>query len=300
MADQDQSNPLSPYRSDGKLYGFVCIVTGATSPIGKAIVAELAAHGAACVYACSASPSDDFASLADGVNEQFPNTKVIGYPFRNASEEDTLGLIDDALNAWGRLDIYVATSVLHGPSSISETTPNDLIKLFEANSMAAFFALKYAPPAMQKLSPQKSYPNASPKPQPYGSIIVVTTTASINGGSSNHGPALTMSSHAALGVVKAGVSVLKGTGVRINCVSAGDVDDGSKSAAAEMSGSGKTAGSERVGLPVEVARVAGFLASGFSSYVSGTNMVVDGGRSSIVGPMKSGGTLTVECITCVS
>lgn len=36
---------------------------------------------------------------------------------------------------------------------------------------------------------------------------------------------------------------------------------------------------ERAGNPQEVARVAGFLASGFSSYVNGANMVVDGGAS---------------------
>lgn len=36
-------------------------------------------------------------------------------------------------------------------------------------------------------------------------------------------------------------------------------------------------GLERAGLPQEVGRVAGFLASGFSSYVTGANIVVDGG-----------------------
>ena len=41
MAGLDDS-PFSPYRADGNLYGFVCVVTGATQPIGKAIVSELA------------------------------------------------------------------------------------------------------------------------------------------------------------------------------------------------------------------------------------------------------------------
>ena len=43
----DPSSHFSPYRSDGKLYGFVCVVTGATQPIGQAIVAELACKVAA-------------------------------------------------------------------------------------------------------------------------------------------------------------------------------------------------------------------------------------------------------------
>lgn len=38
-------------------------------------------------------------------------------------------------------------------------------------------------------------------------------------------------------------------------------------------------GLERAGLPVEVGKVAGFLASGFSSYVTGANIVVDGGAT---------------------
>lgn len=35
-----------------------------------------------------------------------------------------------------------------------------------------------------------------------------------------------MSSHAALGLVRAGVATLKGTGVRINCISPGQIDAG--------------------------------------------------------------------------
>lgn len=59
------------------------------------------AHGAACIYACSASPGDNYTELADQVNNEYPNTKVIGYPY-GLKEEDTLTLIDDVLNAWGR------------------------------------------------------------------------------------------------------------------------------------------------------------------------------------------------------
>lgn len=39
---ESESQYFSPYRADGKLYGFVCVVTGATQPVGLAIVTELA------------------------------------------------------------------------------------------------------------------------------------------------------------------------------------------------------------------------------------------------------------------
>lgn len=159
----------------------------------------------------------------------------------------------------------MTSSGLLGPASIAETTPGDLQKLFEANSVAPFFALKYAPPAMVKTTPKGNYPNATPKDQPYGSIVVVSSVASSGGGV--WGPAFTMSSHAALGVVRAGVATLKGTGIRINCISPGQIDIGvdlqgldKRGLTHQLPPAGLTSaekqkelvGLERAGLPVEV------------------------------------------------
>jgi len=295
--DTMDTEHFSPYRADGKLYGFVCVVTGAQQPVGQAIIKELAAHGAACIYACDRGTSSGYGPLIESVAKDYPNTKIIGYPFNVAKEEETLGLIDDVLNSWGRLDVWVCSSGLLGPPSLEATTPADLQKCFEANSMAPFFALKYAPPAMAKTTPKQGYPNAAPKDQKYGSIIVVSSVASTYGGC--WGPCYTMSSHAALGVVRSGVAVLKGTGVRINCVAAGQIDVGVDLKGFDMRGMTnqfppaslqsketveKSNGLERSGLPVEVGRVVGFLASGFSSYVHGASIVVDGG-STVMNPL---------------
>ena len=77
----------------------------------------------------------------------------------------------------------MCSSGLLGPPSIDMTTPADLQKCFEANSLAPFFALKYAPPAMGKLLEAKgNYPNAAMKDQKYGSIVVVSSVASTYGG----------------------------------------------------------------------------------------------------------------------
>ena len=156
--------------------------------------------------------------------KESPNTKIIAFPFNVAKEDETLVLIDEVLNAFGRLDVWVCSSGLLGPPSISDTSPDDLQKCFEAHSLAPFFALKYAPPAMAKLTEKQAYPNAAPKSQKYGSIVVIGSVASTYGGC--WGPCYTMTAHAALGVVRAGVPVLKGTGVRINCISPGQIDVG--------------------------------------------------------------------------
>ncbi|KAK8218522.1 hypothetical protein IWZ01DRAFT_428478 [Phyllosticta capitalensis] len=288
------SEHLSPYRSDGKLYGFVCIVTGATQPIGRAITMELAAHGAACVYACSTTSQDQPDDLPNTINPVHPNTKIVPYPLNPAAEEDTLTLIDEVLNTWGRLDVWVSSCGLLGSPTLETTAPSDLRKCFEANAMAPFFALKYAPPAMAKTTPRGTYPNAAPKEVEYGSIVVVSSVASTYGGC--WGPCFTMTSHAALGVVRAGVTSLKGSNVRINCISPGQIDmglslDDMDLARTQLPPNPASLQSQKLqrehialgrsGLPQEVGKVAGFLASGFSSYITGANLVVDGGATTM-------------------
>ncbi|RYO77801.1 hypothetical protein DL762_009039 [Monosporascus cannonballus] len=233
--------------------------------------------------------SDTYKTLVEQVSEESPNSKIIPYPFNVAKEHETLVLIaysvvqDEVLNAFGRLDVWVCSSGLLGPPSIEATTPDDLQKCFEAHSLAPFFALKYVPAAMAKLTQKGTYLNAAPKTQKYGSIIVISSVASVHGGC--WGPCYTMTSHAALGVVKAGVATLKGTGVRINCISPGQIDVGVDLQGFPPASLQKpevqrtTIGLERAGKTQEVARVAGFLASGFSSYVTGANLIVDGGAS---------------------
>ena len=101
------------------------------------------------------------------------------------------------------LDIYVTTSNLPSPNTLTSTTPASMYALFETHSMAPFLALKYAPAAMKKTTPKGTYANAAPKDAAYGSIIVVTSAASSpSGGSSNVGPGFTIASYAALGVVR--------------------------------------------------------------------------------------------------
>lgn len=165
-------------------------MTGALQPVGRAIVLEMAEHGAASIFACASSSlsgsssafESEMAELKALVAKQSPNTQVVPYPIDVTSEQETLQLIDEILNSFGRLDVWIASSGLLGPSSVEATTPKDLQKCFESNSLAPFLALKYAKPAMTKTATKGSYPNAAPKDRPYGSIIVVASVASTYGG----------------------------------------------------------------------------------------------------------------------
>ncbi|KAL8636257.1 MAG: hypothetical protein Q9226_009272, partial [Calogaya cf. arnoldii] len=96
------------------------------------------------------------------------------------------------------------------PPSITNTTPFDLAKCFEANTYGPFFALKYAPPAMAKLCEKRNYPNAEVKDVRYGSIVVV---GSVAGGYGEF-----------LGYFDSPPT--SGTGVRINYISPGQIDIG--------------------------------------------------------------------------
>ena len=142
----------------------------------------MAAHGAACIYACHPHTDEPLPSTVGALSNDDVLTKVIPYPLHTTSEPDTLALIDDVLNAWGRLDIWVCSSGLLGPPSIDMTTPEDLQRVWESNTLAPFYALKYAPPAMEKKCEKRRYPNASEKDTGYGSIIVVGSVASTYGG----------------------------------------------------------------------------------------------------------------------
>ena len=254
------------------------------------MVQELALHGAACIYACSppSIPPSVFAPLEISLAASHPNTKLIAAPMDSSREDEMLSLIDEVLHSCGRLDVWVCTAGDPGPPSIDATSPTQLRDCFDAHALAPFLALKYARRAMEKRCDRGSYPSATEKMSAYGSIIVVGGAAS-----EMVGPCSAVAQHAALGVVRAGVAGLRGSGIRINCVTPGHIDIGYDPSAVARGSSGTATSTcsqasaaqqtstapDRAGLPIEVASTVGFLASGFSSYITGANLVVDGGAS---------------------
>ena len=165
-------------------FGLACVVTGALEPVGQAIVKELACHGVAYIFVCFSLSTSTSAcdSLVKEVAASHPNTKLVPYPTDITSENDTLGLVDDVLNACGRLDVWICSSGLLGPASIEDTGLAELQECWETNALAPFYALKWTRKAMEKTCSKGSYPNAVPKDGAYGRIIVVGGTDHENEG----------------------------------------------------------------------------------------------------------------------
>jgi NAD(P)-dependent dehydrogenase (short-subunit alcohol dehydrogenase family) len=143
------------------------------------------------------------------------------------------------------------------------------------HARAAYLACKKAPPHMRDL----------------GSIIVTSSMAGLRGGAGcENNIAYTVAKHAQTGVVRAAARAWAHRGIRVNSLNPGPIDNAFqadiKQQLSQVRGLNVTHAIDsdiplgRHAYPDEVARVALFLASPMSSYVTGHVYPVDGGLGS--------------------
>jgi NAD(P)-dependent dehydrogenase (short-subunit alcohol dehydrogenase family) len=234
-----------------RLEGFVTIVTGAASGIGKATVELFRSEGAIVVGA----------DVADGADVRADA----------GSEADVKRLIEDAVAQHGGLDIFFANAGISGGfASIAEQTADDWAEILRINLIGPFLAIKYAAPAIQARGG--------------GSIVCTASVAGLRSGAG--GAAYSASKAGVINLVQTAAQQLSGSGIRVNAICPGLIETGMTKPIYEMA---RASGQEarigeinplgRGGEPEEIARAALFLASAESSYVNGSAMVVDGGLS---------------------
>jgi 3-oxoacyl-[acyl-carrier protein] reductase len=224
------------------------VVTGASSGIGRATAEMLARRGA--LVAIFARSMDRLQAIAASHPES-----MLAAAGDVAAPEDIDRLFAEVELRFGAADIVINNAGMVDPRELVQTSPEQWDRVFAVNVRGAFLTSRRALPAM--LAKRR------------GAIVNVSSISGVLGPEKFPGSVSYNASKAAVIAMTEGLAVeLRGTGVRVNCVSPGSVDT---KMWAEVSG-----GAKADMTPDEVAETILFLASDRSRPMNGQNLHVYG------------------------
>jgi NAD(P)-dependent dehydrogenase (short-subunit alcohol dehydrogenase family) len=247
-----------------RLDGKVSLVTGGTSGIGLAAASALAKEGAH-VYVTGRRERE----LATAVREIGRSATGVRGDVSNAQDLDRL--FAQIRDEKGRLDVLFANAGVARYAALGNITEELYDSIFNVNVKGVLFTVQKALPLM---------PDG-------GSIILNASVVGSKGLSSNSVYSATKASIRSF--ARTWTTDLKHRGIRVNAISPGTIDTPGLSdllASAEageqrrkMVASAIPLG--RFGRPDEVAKAVVFLASDESSYITGSEIFVDGGFAQV-------------------
>jgi len=252
---------MRPY-PHGRLSGKIALITGAASGIGWATAERFAQEGATVVLADRAT--DVLGERRRSLGGHGEGHRAIGLDV--ASEDDWTRAVHEIDDVYGRLDVLVNNAGIGYFRSLAEMTFKEWRDIMAVNLDGVFLGTKYSLPLLARSGK--------------GSIVNVS---SIRGLVAGPNAAAYCASKAAVRLFTKSTALecaALGNGVRANSVhpgvietplSARALDDSVKAARLQAIPVG------RFGQPTEIASVIAFLASDESSYMTGSEVVVDGG-----------------------
>ena len=233
----------------GLLEGKVALITGASRGIGKAIALKFAAEGADIAFTDIKVNEDTVKELSDlGV-------KVKAYASNAADFADTQATVEKIHADFGHIDILVNNAGITRDGLMLRMEESQWDAVINVNLKSAF---NYIHAVTQIMSRQKG-----------GSIINMSSVVGVSG---NAGQCNYSASKAGLiGLAKSIAKEMGPRGIRANCIAPGFIISDMTAALPEDVREAwvKSIPLRRGGTPEDVAKVALFLASDLSSYVSG-------------------------------
>jgi NAD(P)-dependent dehydrogenase (short-subunit alcohol dehydrogenase family) len=240
-----------------RLEGKVAIITGGASGIGLGMV-ELFQQEGATVIAADIN-EEAIAKVSEKEN-------VFGMKLNVASDQDWEVFAKEVVNQFGRIDILVNNAGISSEKPYQEINSDDWQKMMAINSFGPFAGIKHVTPYMIE--------------QKKGSIINISSYTAQIGQGFNHYSA---SKGAVRAISRAAATTFGRQGIRVNALFPGIIETPmtqALSASKELLGQLVQATPlQRLGKPEDIANAALFLASDESSYITGSELVIDGGFS---------------------
>lgn len=247
----------------GRLDGKVAIITGAASGMGLA-AAELFAREGASVVATDVAPG-----LKEAIDDL--DLGIIALDHDVASAESWDEVLAATVAAFGKVDILVNNAGVHRPTGVLDTTVEEWDWLMGINTRGVWLGTKAVIPHLKAAGG--------------GSIVNCSSIAGIIGGAADgHGAAYSASKGAVRAFTKHTAQWFAADNIRANSVHPGAVFTGmarqaGMSTREDMAAAagGETPLPPHCGEPFDIAFAYLYLASDESKFVTGEELVVDGG-----------------------
>jgi 3alpha(or 20beta)-hydroxysteroid dehydrogenase len=243
----------------GRLEGKVALITGAAGGIGAAAARRLAGEGARLLL--TDADEQRARTLAQELGE---GADALGHDV--TSEQQWQAVLMHALDTHGRIDVLLNNAGVFLAAPLTETSLEQFRRVQDVNVTGVFLGMRTVAPTMIE--------------RRAGSIINVSSVAGLTG--PPYLTAYAASKWAVRGMSKVAAKELAQFGVRVNSLHPGQIDTDMNTRQREQTPELiekliRGIPLRRIGTPEEIAHAIVYLASDESVYVTGSELVIDGG-----------------------